>query len=756
MHPVCSKERSAVAALTIVGALATAATAQYELDEINVAGHPLHPGLESEFHPVGEFAAEAVGITVADVDGDGFLDVFVPDTEGHPNQLFMNQGDGTFAEAAAELGVDEPGKRRGMASFFDYDEDGDLDLITVGYPGTLTTDLDLFTLFRNDGGAFTDVTAAAGGFALAPTTETTTKGEPGGLAIADYDGDGFLDVIATFWNRNDLGDFADDQFRLFRSVANPDFDPLDPADSPRLFVDATLEAGLDGLGGNGWIWMPSWHDFDRDGLVDLHINVEREEDLLLLNQGDGTFSANVATAIGLNYNGPESPGGPWGHEMGKAVADYDNDGDLDLYLTNPASGVEGKWDCFYRNDSDLRIGGGGLAFTNIGPLMTDVETTGVGWGAVFADLDVDGDLDLASARGMATLWSDSHVFENKLPLLAADGESVLLRKEVGLGDFHVSSVHRALVAFDFDNDGDLDVMTTRSALGDGAPSDYTAAFYLNTLDPAGGWLEVDLVERGGSLDTIGARMFVGVDDAVQMREVTNGGSFLCQEPARQHFGTGGAAEADWLVVRWVDGTQSVATSGLAGLVTIAHDGTDATGDLDGDGVVGCVDLELFTQALLDEASVDALVPDHPWRVLADADGNGLLDVRDFDLLRVRVADPVCALAGAKSWAGGTPSLVGAGTLVEGEPFTADFDGVEPDATLWLLMGSEPAMLPYKVGLLVPTPEVMIGPAPTGTGTFTIEVPWPPGLPSGFLLLVQGWIDGSGPPTATNGLSLLVP
>jgi hypothetical protein len=212
------------------------------------------------------------------------------------------------------------------AALLDYDNDGDLDLYLVNY---LTAN----KLFRNNGGAFTDVTSG-------PLGDT---GAGQSAAWADYDGDGDLDIyLVNYMTPN----------KLLRNDGNG------------VFTDVTTRP----LGDSGWGLAVAWGDYDNDGDPDLYITNDGPN-RLLRNEGGGVFTRITGLAI--------EDGGPG---QGAAWGDYDNDGDLDLYVAN--YGTPNK---LIRND-------GGNAFTQIttSPLGDTGNTTGVAWG----DYDNDGDLDL--------------------------------------------------------------------------------------------------------------------------------------------------------------------------------------------------------------------------------------------------------------------------------------------------------------------------------------------------------------------------
>ena len=766
----------------LVPASATAQT--FDLVEINRSPNPDHPGIGFVFFSETGNLAEATGVSVGDVDNDGFEDVMFVGTAGRPNELYINQGDGTFIDEAAARGVDEPSRRRGCSLLIDYDNDGDLDILTFGFPGlTGNIDLDLYSLFRNNGAPaydFVDVTASAGAFALGAASESTTLGLPGGSISADVDGDGYLDVLAVYWFQHHSHSNTEDkdQFRLWMSEPNPTPDQGQPDYSPRVFVDRTLEAGLDGLGYENW--MPVFLDVDRDGDQDLHLDVELGEDLMLLNDGDGVFGPNVATAVGLNYNAPsEIPSGDWGNEMGVAVGDMDNDGDLDLYLTNPG-GPQGahKEDALYRNDSDLSDGGDGLSFLHVGPEVGMTQVVwGAGWGTVFADMDNDGDVDLMSARGFVNPAVNT-LYLNLFPSTTPGGNVAWQEANGMVPDFsrvgQTKDVARGLVALDYDNDGDLDVINTRSRSGANPPGEeHQAGVFRNTLiedSPSGApWLQVDLIENGGSRNVVGARVFVragGVGGVVQTRELRAGVSYLCQESTRAHFGLGAASSADWVAVRWADGTLGVVTASqvtLSGRVAVDRStvSIDSTGDLDGDGDADCDDLAAFTLGRANPAALDALVAQWPWRIAGDADYNGLLDARDFALLRERVGGAWCDVGGALAGAAGEPSLTGSGALIGGAPMSIALSNARPGSLTWIVVGFSPLQSAgFFGGVLVPHPDLVIGPIPTSaSGDLVLGAPWPAGLPSGFQMTFQTWTDDPAGPvglSASNGLSALTP
>ena len=622
-----------IAAATLLFPLAMQVTLQ-DFDLVELTADPLapgFPGIDHQFQPVGFETSENGGVAVMDYDNDGLLDVYLPNTEFLPSKLYRNLGGGQFTDVAATARVRETQKRRGGGVFLDFDKDGDLDLLTLGYPG-YTADDDLFTLFRNGGAPgwkFIDVTQSAGGFALAPTQEPTLLGDLGGWSVGDVNGDGWLDFVVTYWAR--LPGYYYDQMRLFLGGPNP----VPPAPgqrdwSPVVFTDATITAGLD-LWFPGSTWMPTLHDYDRDGDLDLHVNVDYELDILRMNDGTGNFGPNIASVVGLDGSPAESR-----NEMGVAFGDIDRDGDLDQFHSNAYEG-----DRLYRNETNYDQGEAGLAFEDsAGEANLDVAR--YGWGAALVDMNNDGNRDLIRVSGLTTPQSNWY-HENRWPVTVGGGPTPRFLDHSDLvGAFHKAKgsgdedIGRSLVPFDFDNDGDLDILYTRSGnspyLAPG-PHVRTAVFENDFMVGGRHWVQVDPRGLSGSRDVVGARVFVGADDEQWMHEVFAGSSFMAQEPDRLHFGLGETTDLQWIAIRWRDGTHSYTTTCTVDAVnTLERSPLDATGDMDLDGDTDYNDLALLRKIVNQPALYAGLMAGTPYRVLGDVDGDNDVDHTDFSLL----------------------------------------------------------------------------------------------------------------------------
>ncbi len=647
-----------------VGAVSAAAqVGPLPFDLIDVADNPAasdHCGITFSYFDLDPTAHEETGgVSAADFDGDGLLDLFLPNNKGRPNRLYRNLGNGTFVDVAAARGVDDSASAGSSALFIDYDQDGDLDLLVISHLGHPTLVLGPhFRLFRNRGAAggysFTNVTASAG-FVLGPTTKATNWGWVSGVCAGDYNHDGWSDLFIS-WNGSGN---SQDQWRLMRNAPNPvPGDPGDPAYTPRIFIDVTPGSGLEGeYGGNPW--QPMFWDVNRDGWPDLHIAQDFTLDLMFINNKNGTFT-NVATGVGLNGDPPE-----FRNEMGTALGDPDQDLDHDLHTTNI-----GNLDRFYRNDSYKLQ----LSFTDIAQ-ETGLNTSTFGWGTIFADLDNDGDLDHANVTGFehdTGLQYSNLVHLNLYPETFGEARYVAWADvSAQVPDFSklqttFGDSARGLISLDYDLDGDLDVVVTRNHS--------KAGVFKNTLSSPDRWLQVDVVNSGGSLDITGTRVYLRHHRETLLREVFTGSSYLCQEPSRLHFGLGqptyedvvsttgtttstvsgssassllgqastqtlgppavgglkGAIRPTWLVVRWRDGAcQIVMDPGQNALLTIVRSGVDDTGDINADGHLTSEDEALLLLAIEDLSAFEAAYPASPGCIVGDVNDDGVVDSDDL-------------------------------------------------------------------------------------------------------------------------------
>jgi hypothetical protein len=492
------------------------------------------------------------GVALIDFNDDGLLDVYFPnsltvataaDPKAAPSALYRNLGGMRFVDVAVEAGVAYPGWGMG-ACVADVDGDGRQDL----YVTTLGQD----KLYRNRGdGTFEDATAAAG---------IDTEGWSTGCGFADYDRDGDLDLFVSRYVKvslDDLPEFGKGKFCLFRGVevqCGPrglpgSGDYLFRNDGSGRFEEVGEQAGVSdpneyfGLG-------IAWIDDDHDGWLDLFVVNDAGPNHFYRNQKDGTF---VEEAFPLGVAVSEN-GGEQGC-MGIAIGDYLNEGRFSLFVTNFSE----EYNAFYRHEGDHFVDASFRTATAPPSLPY------VGWGTAFLDHDNDGWLDLVVVNGhvypqmaAAKLGASAGYRQRKLFYRnRRDGTFEEVGESFGPA-FTEERVSRGLALGDLDNDGRLDLVVNDL---DGAPQ-----VLHNEVEGAGNWLLVELQGKGKLTDGIGAVLTLRVGEQTMSRMVNSGTSYLSQGDMRQHFGLGSATEADWLEVRWPDGSTSRVASVAANQV----------------------------------------------------------------------------------------------------------------------------------------------------------------------------------------------
>ncbi len=312
-----------------------------------------------------EYMSLIGGVAAGDLDGDGDIDLFLVSEGSEVNLLYLNRGDGTFQEVAAQYCVSDTPLYETGALFVDYDGDGHLDLMIGGI-----------------------------------RTES---------------------------------DYQHNSVIVFRNTGNGSF------------VDVTSAYGLDGL---HFTFTANFSDIDRDGDLDILLASDFGSSKVLRNDG-GMFVEEPASLLS-DENG-----------MGASVGDYDNDGDLDWFVTSiwdPDGFAEGNWGItgnrLYEND-----GRGG--FTDVS-VRAGTRVGYWGWGSCFADFDNDGNLDLFHVNGWNSVMLDASEFRadpSRLFMSNGDGTFVERSSEFGLND---TEQGRGVVCFDADRDGDIDIFVANN------------------------------------------------------------------------------------------------------------------------------------------------------------------------------------------------------------------------------------------------------------------------------------------------------
>lgn len=473
-------------------------------------------------HPAGPMSG---GGAAGDFNGDGWPDLFCVGSGG-PDHLYLNNGDGTFREAAAAWGLTDLYRGTGAAAG-DYDRDGDLDLFVTSM-GPMSSPVPVpgdHRLFRNDGGVFTNVAAAAG---VAYSSPALADGYS--AAFGDYDQDGWLDLAIAGWTQDSDGN------RVLRNQRDGSF------------RDVTLEVGISNPSAfRGFT--PRFADVNGDRWPELLITGDYGTSRYFANDRDGTFT-NLTRDSGTatDRNG-----------MGSAIGDYDHDGRLDWFVTAI------WWDNHPFGDH-----GGNRMYMNIGdhlfqelPENAGVNDGGWGWGVVTADVDHDGWYDVVETNGWPELpheWLNEpcYVYRNNRDDTYTDIAAACGFLHTGMG--------RGLVSFDYDRDGDLDF----AILSWNEPATLLRS---DISAPNCNWLEVELDTRRNPLlapHGVGARVLVTAGGFTRTWLVDGGPSYLSQPQMCAHFGLGAATVVDELRVQWPDGTDAVWTAVAANqILTLA-------------------------------------------------------------------------------------------------------------------------------------------------------------------------------------------
>lgn len=438
------------------------------------------------------------GGAVGDFDRDGWPDLFVLGGGGVPDRLFLNQGDGTFVDAAAAWGIDQPHHGVGAAAG-DYDGDGWLDLYVTSFgPASGSPQPGMHRLYRNEQGqGFTEVAAAAG---VAWSSLLVPDGYS--PAFGDYDLDGDLDLFVTGW------EFLSDGNRLFRNEGDG------------TFTDVTVAAGVYEPNAKGFV--PTFADLDGDRWPELLLIADSGTSKYFQNNGDGTFS---------KPGNPPSMGSLNG--MGCAVGDFDEDGLLDFYATSIAWSA-GVGNMFWRNL-------GAHTYAEEAGLR-GVQDGGWGWGTLQADLDLDGWLDLVETNGWTGNFTGipTRIFQNQ-----GDGFFVDVAASAGMDH---DGQGRGLARLDYDRDGDFDLVIFSNQ--------EPLRFYRNdSLGGAGVQIEFDTSAHPGlAPDGYGTRLEFVRGGSLAVRYLDGGPSYLATSELLVEYGLGSAGALDEVRILWADGS----------------------------------------------------------------------------------------------------------------------------------------------------------------------------------------------------------
>ncbi|WNC67374.1 FG-GAP-like repeat-containing protein [Thalassotalea nanhaiensis] len=460
----------------------------------------------------------AGGMAAGDYDNDGDIDVFIIGGEHSLAKLYQNDGKGVFVDIAKEAGVQLLGLYSGP-SFADTDNDGDLDLFVGGLNGNASY------LFVNQGDStFTKKVA----FKLTDHVVSSS--------FSDIDNNGDLDLIVSRYGSK----VSDNLQYLWRNNSNNNFINIDD------------EAGLN----NALVvkskpidfsFSSSFADINNDGYADLLLASDFVKSSLLVNDQTGTFADSTHN---MNISVNDLSG------MGSAIADYDNDGDLDwfiggIFALDPTTGS-----LSHSGNKLLQNDGSGV-FKDVS-YISGISDGGWSWGSCFADFNNDGHQDIFQTNGWTSYGEREQGTEDfnqdTVKLFIADGNGGFDSQNTKLG-LTEKGQGRAVVCFDADNDGDIDLLLQNNDDGKNA-----LVFYENVNGSnLGNFLKLKLTTPEKNRFAIGAKVTINVANTTQMREVNINNNFTSHNPAELHFGLADHSKVERITIEWPNGHLQIIT-----------------------------------------------------------------------------------------------------------------------------------------------------------------------------------------------------
>ena len=486
------------------------------------------------------------GVALLDYNNDGLLDIYFvngaalpsleKETPDYYNRLYRNNGDGTFTDVTDKAGLRGAGFGMGVA-VGDYDNDGWEDLYLAG--------VNRNQLFHNNGdGTFTDVTAKAGVAGIHPRLGKTWSISAGWF---DYDNDGLLDLLVVNYVNWSIASEPPCKVGESRTYCSPNVYTGQPNilyhnNGDGTFTDVSAKSGLDRQVGKGMA--VAFADYDNDGYTDIFISNDTFRNFLLHNNHDGTFSeTGLASGVAYNDNGKNIAG------MGVDFRDVDNDGRPDIWV---AGMIGDTFPLFWNRGRDFLdvTSTSGVAKASIGYTA---------WGLGIFDFDNDGWKDLFCTR--ASILDNSEEVDHRpakqpnlvLRNLGAAGNGPPRFEDVSTQagpDFQTAAAHRGVAFGDLNNDGRIDAVVV---VQNAAPE-----VFLNQSPAGTHWLTLKLAGVKSNRDGLGTRVKVTPESgSPQWNHCTTSTGLSSASDKRVHFGLGAARRVAKLEIWWPSGAYQV-------------------------------------------------------------------------------------------------------------------------------------------------------------------------------------------------------